>query len=135
MTPLELQHEQSQFDKNVARIEGWWKSPRQRHLRRTYSAASVAALRSTIQHDYISSTQARKLWTLLNEHRAEKTVNLTFGTTDPLQAVVMARSLSTVYVSGGIAGMNEAQYPGIDHADYVSPQCPNKATRVEKNLF
>lgn len=122
MSAAQLQQEQDRFDKSTAQIETWWKSPRHQHLKRPYTAKSVAALRSTLHREYSSSVQALKLWDLLNKHRAKGTAAMTFGTTDPLQAVVMARSLSTVYASGGIAGMNKVQYPGIDHADYVRLQ-------------
>lgn len=59
---------------------------------RPYTAKSIAALRNIgFKTDYPSSVQGRKLWKMLNEHNANGTYELTFGTTEPLIAKEMAK--------------------------------------------
>ncbi|CAG9949540.1 unnamed protein product, partial [Clonostachys rosea f. rosea IK726] len=47
------------------------------------------------------------------------TAELTFGATDPVAVSQMAKHMRTVYVSGGLSGFSENNYPGMDHADYA----------------
>lgn len=115
-----LEAEQKSFDDSVRAIEEWWKTPRQQHIKRPYSAKTIAALRGSETLPCVSSAAALKLWDMLREHRAKGTSELTFGATDPVAVSQMAKHMRTVYVSGGLSGFSENSYPGMDHADYVS---------------
>lgn len=115
----QLQLEQSKFDAEVASIEAWWKTPRHAHLKRPYSAASIAAMRNTIPQTYVSSQQGLKLWEILREHNRNGTSEMTFAVNDPLAMLQMVKHQKTVYASGGLCGFSHVQYPGMDHADYV----------------
>lgn len=112
--------EQQSFESTISAIEDWWKTPRQGHVKRPYSARTVAALRGTITLPCVANAPALKLWDLLRQHRANGTTELTFGATDPIAVSQMAKHMRTVYVSGGLSGFSENNYPGMDHADYVS---------------
>jgi isocitrate lyase len=86
-----LEEETAAFNAEVKSIEEWWQSDRQKHIKRPYTAKSIAALRNVgLKVDYPSSVQGRKLWTILNEHNAKGTYELTFGTTEPMIAKEMA---------------------------------------------
>lgn len=115
-----LDAEQKSFDDTVRAIEEWWKTPRQQHVTRPWSARTVAALRGSQMLPVVSSPAALKLWDQLLEHRKNGTSELTFGATDPVGVSQMAKYMRTVYVSGGLSGFSENSYPGMDHADYVS---------------
>lgn len=115
-----LLEERQSFDDAVRSIEEWWKTPRQQHVKRTYSAKTVAALRGSQLLPCVSSPAALKLWDMLCEHRRSGTAELTFGATDPVAVSQMAKYMRTVYISGGLSGFSENSYPGMDHADYVS---------------
>lgn len=71
---------------------------------RPYTAKEIAALRNigfTIK--YPSSTQALKLWQILNDHNAKGTYELTFGTTEPLVMKEMAKFSKFVTLVGELA--------------------------------
>ncbi|KAF5626801.1 isocitrate lyase [Fusarium tjaetaba] len=123
--------ESNAFLSEVRQIETWWQTDRQKHIKRPYSAESIAALRNIgFKIEYPSSTQGLKLWHMLKEHNANDTYDLTFGTTDPLVAREMATSMRTVYVSGGLAGHAQANFPGDDHADYPADLVPSIVKRI-----
>lgn len=115
-----LEAEQKAFDDTVRAVEEWWKTPRQQHVKRPYTAKTVAALRGSETLPCVSSKAALKLWDMLRKHRENGTAELTFGATDPVAVSQMAKYMRTVYVSGGLSGFSENNYPGMDHADYVS---------------
>lgn len=56
---------------------------------------------------------------MLHKHRDAGTAEMTFGVTDPIAQSQMAKFMRTVYLSGGLSGFSENNYPGMDHADYV----------------
>lgn len=56
-----------------------------------YKAHTIASLRNTIPQTYVSSTQADKLWEQFQEHRKNKTCELTYGATDPIQVSQMVK--------------------------------------------
>ena len=115
-----LEAEQTAFDDTVRAIEAWWRTPKQQHIKRPYSAKTIAALRGSQTVPCISNPAALKLWDMLCEHRRSGTAEMTFGATDPVAVSQMAKHMRTVYVSGGLSGFSENSYPGMDHADYVS---------------
>ncbi|OHE93434.1 acetate utilization-3 [Colletotrichum orchidophilum] len=123
--------ESQAFAAEVRGIEAWWQSDRQKHIKRPYTAKSIAALRNIgFKIEYPSSVQGRKLWRILNEHNENGTYELTFGTTEPLIAKEMANSMQTVYVSGALCGLSQATWPGEDHADYPADLVPSVVKRI-----
>ncbi|CAG9938541.1 unnamed protein product [Clonostachys rosea f. rosea IK726] len=125
-----LEAEQKSFDDSVRAIEEWWKTPRQQHIKRPYSAKTIAALRGSETLPCVSSAAALKLWDMLREHRAKGTAELTFGATDPVAVSQMAKHMRTVYVSGGLSGFSENNYPGMDHADYPWDTVPKVVDKI-----
>ncbi|KAJ5805364.1 isocitrate lyase [Penicillium riverlandense] len=117
---IALEAEQKAFDETARAIEEWWSTPRQRHIKRPYSARAIAALRGSETVPCVSSPAALKLWAMLCEHRRNGTAEMTFGATDPVAVSQMAKHMRTVYVSGGLCGFSENNYPGMDHADYLT---------------
>ncbi|KAH8651414.1 isocitrate lyase, partial [Xylariales sp. PMI_506] len=123
--------ESEAFAAEVKEIKEWWQSDRQKHIKRPYTAESIAALRNLgFKIEYPSSVQARKLWRILNEHNANGTYELTFGTTEPMIAKEMAKSMQTIYVSGALCGLSQAAWPGADHADYPADLVPSVVKRI-----
>jgi len=90
----------SSFQQEVSQLESWWKHPRFANVTRPYTAAQVVSKRGTLPITYPSDLQAQKLWNLLEQHAANKTVSHTYGALDPVQITQMAKYLETVYVSG-----------------------------------
>ncbi|KAI9742369.1 MAG: hypothetical protein M1818_003902 [Claussenomyces sp. TS43310] len=125
-----VDEEQQAFDAAVAEIEKWWESPRQAHIKRPYSAAQIATLRPTLSQTYASSTMALKLWAQLNEHRKNKTAEMTFGVTDPIAASQMAKFCQTLYVSGALCGFSEVAEPGMDACDYPWDTVPKVVDKI-----
>ena len=123
-----LDEEEAAFKAEVAKIEEWWQTPRQKHLVRPYSSRTIAALRNTEPIPCLSSAAALKLWDMLHEHRKAGTAEMTFGATDPIAVSQMAKYMRTVYLSGGLSGFSENNYPGMDHADYVRSISSRMAT-------
>jgi isocitrate lyase len=90
---VDTRAESDAFEAEVKDIENWWQTDRQKHIKRPYTAKSIAALRNIgFKIEYASSAQGRKLWKILNEHRAKGTYELTFGTTEPLIVKEMAKT-------------------------------------------
>ncbi|KAF6794613.1 isocitrate lyase [Colletotrichum sojae] len=127
----DVKAESAAFAAEVKEIEEWWQSDRQKHIKRPYTAKSIAALRNIgFKIEYPSSVQGRKLWRILNEHNANGTYELTFGTTEPLIVKEMAKYMQTVYVSGALCGLSQATWPGEDHADYPADLVPSVVKRI-----
>ncbi|KAH7176886.1 isocitrate lyase [Dactylonectria macrodidyma] len=129
---VDLDAEEAAFQEQVASIEKEWQQPRQSHLKRPYSAKSVAALRNTIPVTYASSLQGDKLWNILNKHAKNGTCEKTFGTTEPTVVSQMVKHQETVYVSGALCGLSEVQHPGCDHADYPWDTVPKVVEKIFK---
>ncbi|KAI0144516.1 isocitrate lyase [Xylariaceae sp. FL1272] len=131
---ISVDEEQRLFEEDVAAIEKQWASPRQAHLKRPYSARTIAAMRnSTNITPPASSQQAAKLWNQLQKHRKDGTAELTFGTTDPVTVSQMAKHAQTVYVSGALCGFSEVAIPGMDHADYPWDTVPKVVSKIFKS--
>ncbi|KAI1333757.1 isocitrate lyase [Xylariaceae sp. FL0016] len=126
-----VKEESTAFAAEVEAIKEWWQTDRQKHIQRPYTAKSIAALRNIgFKTEYPSSVQGRKLWKQLNEHNKNGTYELTFGTTEPLIAKEMAKSMQTIYVSGALCGLSLASWPGEDHADYPADLVPSVVKRI-----
>jgi len=131
---ISVQDEQKAFKADVAAIEKQWSSARQSHLKRPYTASTIAALRASIPAPAeASSIQAIKLWEQLNAHNKAGTCELTFGTTDPVAVSQMAKHQQTVYVSGALCGFSEVALPGMDHADYPWDTVPKVVSKIFKS--
>ncbi|KAH9906066.1 isocitrate lyase [Xylariomycetidae sp. FL2044] len=127
----DVKEESEAFAAEIRDIEAWWQTDRQKHIKRPYSAKSIAALRNIgFKIEYPSSAQGRKLWKMLNEHNKNGTYELTFGTTEPLIAKEMAKHMQTIYVSGALCGLSQAAWPGEDHADYPADLVPSVVKRI-----
>ncbi|RSL92670.1 hypothetical protein CEP52_013668 [Fusarium oligoseptatum] len=96
-TKMDLDAEEAAFQDLADSIEQEWQSPRQAHLKRPYSAKTIAALRNTIPISYPSSLQGDKLWHLLNEHLKNGTHEKTFGTTEPTVVSQMVKHQQTTH--------------------------------------
>ena len=92
----------------------------------------VVSKRGTIIEEYPSNIQAKKLWALLQKHKAAKTASFTYGALDPVQVVQMAKYLDTIYVSGWQCSStaSTSNEPGPDLADYPMDTVPNKVEHL-----
>ncbi|KAI9595607.1 isocitrate lyase [Syncephalis fuscata] len=124
--------EERQFQQEVEAIKRWWKSERFQYVKRPYTAESIAIKRGTIQQDYPSNQQAKKLWNVLRTHQRNKTQAHTFGALDTIQVTQMAKYLDTVYVSGwqSSSTASTSNEPGPDLADYPMDTVPNKVDQL-----
>jgi isocitrate lyase len=80
----------------------------------------VVSKRGTLKQTYVSNTQAKKLWGLLQVHKANKTASFTYGALDTVQVIQMSKYLDTIYVSGwqSSSTASTSNEPGPDLADY-----------------
>lgn len=110
----------------------WFKSDRFKYLKRTYSPEQVCSLRGNITQSFASNTMAKKLYSLLQQHKAKQTASHTFGALDPIQVVQMAPYLETVYVSGWQCSStaSSSNEPGPDIADYPMDTVPKKVDQL-----
>ncbi|KAI3617769.1 hypothetical protein CBS9595_003678 [Malassezia furfur] len=103
---------------------------------RPYTAKDIVSKRGTMPAiPPASSLMADKLFALLSEHAANRTVVHTLGAVDPVQMSQMAFHQEVVYVSGWAASSvlttcnNEV---GPDLADYPYTTVPNQVQRLFK---
>ncbi|KAI8585922.1 isocitrate lyase [Geranomyces variabilis] len=135
MLPLNataLAEEQRRFDAEVAAVKAWWSHDRFKLVKRPYTAEDVVKKRGTISPEYPSATQAKKLWSLLQAHKANRTASFTYGALDPIQVAQMAKYLDTIYVSGWQCSStaSTSNEPGPDLADYPMDTVPNKVEHL-----
>jgi isocitrate lyase len=76
--------------------------------------------RGTLPVSYPSDAQAKKLWNLLQTHKARGTASFTYGALDPVQVIQMAKYLDSIYISGwqSSSTASTSNEPGPDLADY-----------------
>lgn len=124
------------FDEAVREVEAWLASPRWKGIKRPYTAKDIVSKRGTMPAiPPASSLMADKLFALLTEHAANRTVVHTLGAVDPVQMSQMAYNQEVVYVSGWAASSvlttcnNEV---GPDLADYPYTTVPNQVQRLFK---
>ncbi|CAX44684.1 isocitrate lyase, putative [Candida dubliniensis CD36] len=131
-TPVDIQKEEADFQKEVAEIKKWWSEPRWRKTKRIYSAEDIAKKRGTLKINHPSSQQADKLFKLLEKHDADKTVSFTFGALDPIHVAQMAKYLDSIYVSGWQCSStaSTSNEPSPDLADYPMDTVPNKVEHL-----
>ncbi|KAI8902037.1 isocitrate lyase [Globomyces pollinis-pini] len=133
--PLSAQliaEEQRAFEAEVQQVKNWWKKDRFSLVTRPYSAEDVVSKRGTVLETYASDTQAKKLWALLQKHKANKTASFTYGALDPVQVAQMGKYLETIYVSGWQCSStaSTSNEPGPDLADYPMDTVPNKVEHL-----
>lgn len=124
--------EQRAFEAEAGEIKAWWKTDRFRLITRPYSAEDVASKRGTLKQTYPSDIQAKKLWSLLQVHKANKTASFTYGALDPIQVIQMGKYLDSIYVSGWQCSStaSSSNEPGPDLADYPMDTVPNKVEHL-----
>lgn len=124
--------EEARFQEEVAKVKEWWATDRFRLITRPYSAESIVSKRGNIDTEYASNIQAKKLWSLLKNHRKNGTASHTFGALDPIQVAQMAKYIETVYVSGWQCSStaSSSNEPGPDLADYPMDTVPNKVEHL-----
>ena len=160
MTQAFLAEEQELFDTEVQEVQKWWQSSRFNRVTRPYTAGDgrssgrttlrptifnnvntpailVIQKRGTLKQSYPSDQMAKKLWSLLEAHQAQKTASFTYGALDPVQVTQMAKYLETVYVSGWQCSStaSTSNEPGPDLADYPMVRCLKRPARaIEEDL-
>ncbi|KAI5058805.1 hypothetical protein GOP47_0026975, partial [Adiantum capillus-veneris] len=124
--------ELASMEVEVAKVRRWFNSDRFKWTKRPYKAEDVVKLRGTVECSYISNTMAKKLWSLLRAHQANRTCSATFGCLDPVQVAQMAKYLDTIYVSGWQCSSTHTttNEPGPDLADYPYDTVPNKVEHL-----
>ncbi|KAH0831911.1 Pyruvate/Phosphoenolpyruvate kinase-like domain-containing protein [Lanmaoa asiatica] len=128
-------HERAAFLAEVAKVEQWFKSPRFARAKRPYTAAQVVSKRGSIQIQYPSDIQGKKLFALPVRTRQEWDYPLIRMAREcraiPL-VTQMAKYLETVYVSGwqSSSTASSTNEPGPDLADYPSNTVPNKVEHL-----
>lgn len=129
---MTMDMELAAFEEEVAAVQQWWKSDRFRQTKRPYTAEDVVRLRGTLMCSQPSDAMAKKLWSLLKSHQANKTCSATFGCLDPVQVAQMAKYLDTIYVSGWQCSSTHTttNEPGPDLADYPYDTVPNKVEHL-----
>ncbi|BGO98476.1 isocitrate lyase 1 [Rhodotorula toruloides] len=120
------------FKEQVEQVKQWWKSPRFKGLVRPYSAEDVVSKRGTLEIQYPSGVQGKKLWKMLDQKFKDGLPSHTYGALDPVQVTQMAKYLETVYVSGwqSSSTASSTNEPGPDLADYPSNTVPNKVEHL-----
>ncbi|KAI9298717.1 isocitrate lyase and phosphorylmutase [Neoconidiobolus thromboides FSU 785] len=120
------------YDEELNHLSTWWASSRFSHVKRPYTAQSIASKRGTLKIEYPSNVQAKKLWSLLKRHQHSRTTSYTFGALDPVQVTQMAKYHETIYVSGWQCSStaSTSNEPGPDLADYPMDTVPNKVDQL-----
>lgn len=120
------------LQQQVAEIEQWWSQPRWNKTKRIYKPIDIAKRRSSLKINYPSSDMAKKLYSLLEQHDANKTSSFTFGALDPIHITQMAKYLDTIYISGWQCSStaSTSNEPSPDLADYPYDTVPNKCQQL-----
>lgn len=131
-TKINVDEEDAFFKQQVAELNQWWSQPRWRKTKRIYKAEDIAAKRGTLKIDYPSLNQAKKMFSLLEEHDLNKTASFTFGALDPVQVSQMAKYVDSIYVSGWQCSStaSTSNEPSPDLADYPYDTVPNKVEHL-----
>ncbi|KAI8990999.1 isocitrate lyase [Mycotypha africana] len=129
---MTIDAEQQAFLEEVEQVKKWWASPRFEGIKRPYTAESIVSKRGTLPTTYRSDAQAKKVWKILQGHKANGTTTHTFGALDPVQVTQMAPYLETIYVSGWQCSStaSTSNEPGPDLADYPMDTVPNKVEHL-----
>ncbi|SMN19090.1 similar to Saccharomyces cerevisiae YPR006C ICL2 methylisocitrate lyase of the mitochondrial matrix [Maudiozyma saulgeensis] len=128
------------IQEEVKRIENWWSSPRFKDIKRIYTPLDVIKHRGSLgisDVKYPSSTQAIKLFNLLEENFKKKKPLHTLGVIDPVQMTQLSKcdDIKVAYVSGWacsstmVGSTNEVS---PDFGDYPYDTVPNQVERIFK---
>lgn len=131
-TKINVDDEEKFYQDQVASIKKWWSEPRWSKTKRIYTAEEIVEKRGTLKIEYPSSEQAKKLYSLIEEHDKQKSVSFTFGALDPVQVSQMAKYVDTIYVSGWQCSStaSTSNEPSPDLADYPYDTVPNKVEHL-----
>lgn len=134
MTTASMDAEEAAFKAACANVEKWWQEPRWKGVVRPYSASDVVMKSGTLEQSYASSTQAKKLWNLIQTHGSEKQPLHTMGAIDPVQMTQMAPFQKVLYVSGWACSsvLTTTNEVSPDMADYPYNTVPNQVQRLFK---
>ncbi|OBT43636.1 isocitrate lyase [Pseudogymnoascus sp. WSF 3629] len=130
--PADLAKEDAAFAAEVAAVKQWWSDSRWRHTKRPFTAEQIVSKRGTIQINYPSNNQSKKLWNILEQRFKEGDASYTYGCLEPTMLTQMAKYLDTVYVSGwqSSSTASASDEPGPDLADYPYTTVPNKVNQL-----
>lgn len=135
-----IKKRESFIQEEVKKIEQWWNSPRFKETKRIYTPLDVIKHRGSLgisDVKYPSSTQAKKLFELLEENFKNKKPLHTLGVIDPVQMTQLAKcdDIKVAYVSGWacsstmVGSTNEVS---PDFGDYPYDTVPNQVERIFK---
>lgn len=65
--PADLAKEDAAFAAEVAAVKQWWSDSRWRQTKRPFTAEQIVSKRGTIQINYPSNNQSKKLWNILEQ--------------------------------------------------------------------
>ncbi|PSS27513.1 hypothetical protein M430DRAFT_62755 [Amorphotheca resinae ATCC 22711] len=124
--------EEQQYLDEVAEVKKWWSDSRWRYTKRPFTAEQIVAKRGNLKIEYPSSTQAKKLWKILENRFQNRDASYTYGCLEPTMLTQMAKYLDTVYVSGwqSSSTASSSDEPGPDLADYPYTTVPNKVAHL-----
>jgi len=124
--------EEQQYLQEVEAVKKWWTDSRWRYTKRPFTAEQIVQKRGTINIQYPSNAQAKKLWKLVEDRFATKTASATYGCLEPTMLTQMNKYLDTVYVSGwqSSSTASSSDEPGPDLADYPMTTVPNKVQHL-----
>ncbi|TMW66108.1 hypothetical protein Poli38472_003873 [Pythium oligandrum] len=124
--------EDTLFAQRVQEMQAFFNDERFKHVTRPYSPEEVVKLQGSVPTNPASAQLSRKLYKLLRELQAQGKTSHTFGALDPIQVVQMAKSLTSVYVSGwqSSSTASTSNEPGPDVADYPMDTVPNKVDQL-----
>ncbi|RMZ91814.1 hypothetical protein DV736_g940, partial [Chaetothyriales sp. CBS 134916] len=127
-----IDEEEQKYLQDVEAVKKWWTDSRWRYTKRPYTAEQIVQKRGTIKIEYPSNIQAKKLWKMVEERFATKTVSATYGCLEPTALTQMAKYLDTVYVSGwqSSSTASSTDEPSPDLADYPMNTVPNKVQQL-----
>eukprot|EP01117_Protostelium_nocturnum_P009541 TRINITY_DN3404_c0_g1_i1.p1 TRINITY_DN3404_c0_g1~~TRINITY_DN3404_c0_g1_i1.p1 ORF type:complete len:586 (-),score=143.23 TRINITY_DN3404_c0_g1_i1:191-1717(-) len=119
---------------NAKEVDQYLQSERFTGIIRPYAGDKVVQFRPPVPRKYASEYMSKKLWKLLKDLQSQKKASFTFGALDPVQVVMMAPYLTSIYVSGWQCSStaSTSNEPGPDLADYPYTTVPNKVDQLFK---
>lgn len=72
-----IDEEEQKYLQDVEAVKQWWSDDRWRFTKRPYTAESIVQKRGTIKIQYPSNDLSKKLWGLMEQRFADRTVSAT----------------------------------------------------------
>ena len=72
----DIEAEEKAFQSEVQAIQEWWKDSRWRHVRRPYTAETIANKRGNLKIEYPANAMAKKMWQILEKRFAVNTLRV-----------------------------------------------------------